>query len=498
MQIHLVAKDTLEAEGIRWIVETHLKGATMTTFTSLEAYVQQFAHESPDLLLLDMDAWVYENEGIGELLQKMRIRWLGISSERIFQTAYRGLRFHAEDVLFRPFSPTNLIKQIQQVRYQVRNEQREQPNWRGGEAEGFSLDYPDLFFLDRMPVRAITMSAFLTRQTDTLPFVYDALQEFPFTKVHKLFALSEFVLCVHDTQDEAFFHEEYRTFLMQWKEKVAKPLAIVSNASALQLSTKELYQQTKNLTEEIFFEGYDIILSNDQQVHWMPMDPFLTPLEQREWIEMLEKRDAKGIRAWVENEFLTYKRPYPDPEIVRVRLTSVLAQIRRYMKSYHIQTDEWEASYYAVFQQIFQSPIIYEIVQELLAFTTRLIAVESTNLHLRNGEQTLAERTKALIESNYWDTQWGLAECADSLRINKSTLSRRFSVESDQSFRVILHQVRIREAKRLLQETDISMEEIAQLVGYAHQSYFTAKFKQFEKCTPYTYRTGLNKERPLS
>lgn len=487
----MVAKDTLEAEGIRWLVETHLAGATMTTFTSLEYYIQQFNNESPDLFLVDMDAWIQEKDGVEELLRKMNIHWIGISSERIFQTAYRGLQFHAEDVLFRPFSPTDLIKKIQQVRYQLRNEQREQARRQSSEVDPFSIDYPDLFFIESMPAKEIIMTAFLTRQIDTLPLVYDALQGFPFTKAHKLFALSEFVLCVHDAKDKAFFHEEYHAFLMQWREQVGKPLAIVSHEPAMQLSTKESYLQMKKLTEKIFFEGYDIILSNEEQVHWMPMDPFLTPLEQREWIEMLEKRDAKGIREWVENEFLTYQKPYPNPEIVRVRLTSVLAQIRRYMKSYNIQTDEWEAAYYAVFQRIFQSPIIYEIVQELSAFTTRLIAFETANFHLRNGEQSLVERTRALIESNYWDAQWGLADCADSLRINKSTLSRRFSIESEQSFRVILHQVRIQEAKRLLQETDLSMEEISQLVGYTYQSYFTAKFKQFEQCTPHAYRTSI-------
>ena len=65
MQIHLVAKDRLEAEGIRWIIETHLSGAVMTTFASLEEYMQQVDANTPDLLLLDMDAWLTENDYIG-------------------------------------------------------------------------------------------------------------------------------------------------------------------------------------------------------------------------------------------------------------------------------------------------------------------------------------------------------------------------------------------------------------------------------------------------
>lgn len=491
MKIHLVGKDALESEGIRWIVETHFTGVTIKTFDSLEVYVREFKDDMPDLLLLDMDAWTQENADIGLLLPKHHIRWLGISSERIFQTAYRGLRFHAEDVLFRPFPPTDLIKQIQQTRYQLRNEQRENMRTNSHEADDISIDYPDFFLLERMHTKSITMVAILTRKAETLPLVYDALQRYPFTKESQLFALSEFVLSVHETVDIELFQEEYHAFLARWKEQEGEPLSIVSKSSSLSHSLKVTYLQTKQLTEEIFFEGYDIILTNNEQVSWSAMDPFLTPVEQRKWIEMLEKRNAKGIRDWVEHEFFTYQRPYPDPEIVRVRLTSVLAQVRRYMKSYNIQTDGWEADYYAVFQQVLQSPIIYEIVQELLAFTTRLISDESANLHLQGGEQSLVEKTRALIEANYWDTQWSLAVCADSLRINKSTLSRRFSTESGQSFRVVLHQVRIREAKRLLQETNLPMGEIAGLVGYTHQSYFTEKFRQHEKSTPTTYRTGL-------
>ncbi|MCG7335740.1 helix-turn-helix domain-containing protein [Sporosarcina sp. ACRSM] len=488
MQIHLVAKDRLEAEGIRWIVESHLSGSVMTTFASLEEYIQQVDKNSPDLLLLDMDGWTTENNRLDEQLQQANFRWIGISSERIFQTAYRGLRFHAEDVLFRPFSPTDLIKQIQQVRYQLRNAQRQNAMRMNIESTDASIDYADLFFLERERAESITMAAFLPKQSSVLPSIYDELQRFSFTKKHQLFALTDFILCVHDTHDKVFFQEEYRTFLGQWKERVGEPLAIVYHESAEVQSIKKTFEQTKERTEEIFFEGYDIILSTNQQVHWLPMDPFLTPLEQRQWIEMLETRDVKRIRHWVEKEFLTYQRPYPDPEMVRIRMTSVLAQIRRYMKSYQLQTDEWESAYYAVFQQIIQSPIIYEMVQDLLAFTIRLFSDETANVHLRNGEQSLVEKTRALIEANYWDAGWGLANCAEALRINKSTLSRRFAAESDQPFRVVLHRVRIEEAKRLLQETDLSIEEISRLVGYVHQSYFSAKFKQFENCTPFAYR----------
>ncbi len=489
MEIQLVAKDELETQGIRWIVESHFTGVRLIRWKTLGEFEKGLKSKIPELVILDMDGWKHESERFGELLRQHSIRWLGISSERVFQTAYRALRYRAEDVLFRPFSPEDLIRLIQQTRYKLRNDKRYYTNSAAEEMDSFDIDYPDLFLTERKHVNPLTMVGILTPQSETLPLVYDALQRFSFTGKIRIFALSNLILCVQETQKTELLREEYHAFLVNWKRRMDAPLAIVIKIGSSEDPLKRIYQQTRQLTRRIFFEGYDIILADDEQMASKEMDPFLTPLEQRQWIEMLEKRDTKTIRDWVEREFLTFQQPYPDPEIVRVRLTSVLAQIRRHMKSYNVKSVSWETNYQEVFQTIVHQPVIYQIVQELLVFTTRLLLEGKEQL--QEGARTLVEKTRELIESNYWDAGWNLAQCADALRINKSTLSRRFAAESGQSFRKTLHKVRIREAKRLLKETDLSLEEIARLTGYSHQTYFNAKFKQFEASTPTAYRSGL-------
>lgn len=489
MEIHLVAKDELEAQGIRWMVESHFTGVKLVLRRSIEEFEKGLQWQQPELVILDMDGWKKESEKFGVLLQQYNVHWLGISSERIFQTAYRALRFRAEDVLFRPFAPSDLIKHIQQIRYQLHNEQRKITSGSRGDNGTFAIDYPDLFLSEKRHANPVTMVAFLTPNNETLPFVYNALQRFSFTGKNNLFALSDFILCVLETDESNVIREECHGFLARWKEMMDEPVAIVVKTGSEEDSLKKVYQQTRQLTRRVFFEGYDIILAENEQLPPREMDPFLTPLEQRQWMEMLAKGDIKAIRDWVEHEFLTYEQPYPDPEIVRIRITSVLAQIRRHMKSYSLKNTTLEASYHEVFQQIVHNPVIYKIVQELLAFTTRLLS--HGKKQIQDGPTTLVEKVKELMESNYWDAGWNLAECADSIRINKSTLSRRFAAESGQSFRRTLHLVRIREAKRLLRESNLSLEEIARLTGYSHQTYFNAKFKQYEGTTPSAYRSGL-------
>ncbi|WP_088013761.1 response regulator transcription factor [Gottfriedia acidiceleris] len=489
MEIHLVAKDELEASGIRWVVESHFTGINLVSWKTMGEFEKAIQKQQPDLVIFDMDHWKNESERFGELIQKFSIRWLGISSERIFQTAYLALQYRAEDVLFRPFSPTDLIKHIQQLRYQIRNNVSSFTRNINEEISSLNIDYPDLFLNERMYEGPITMVAFLTPNSGTLPFVYKALERNPFTGKNRLFVGSDFILCVHEADEEVLLQDEYNAFLARWKEMMDEPLAIVMKVGSMEETLKDIFEQTLQLTRRIFFEGYDIILAENEPMPYQEKDPFLTPLEQRHWIEMLERRDAKAIRDWMEREFLTFQQPYPDPEIVRIRLTSVLAQIRRYMKSNNLQNALWEGTYYDIFQKIVHGPIIYQIVQELLDFTTNLLLQGHDSQ--KEGHRTLVEKTRELIESNYWDAGWSLTECADALRINKSTLSRRFAAESNQSFRETLHEVRIREAKRLLDETDIPLDEISRLIGYSHQSYFNAKFKQLEGCTPLVYRSGL-------
>ena len=242
------------------------------------------------------------------------------------------------------------------------------------------------------------------------------------------------------------------------------------------------------MTSLIFYEGYDISVIEREPIAWQPLDPFLTPVEQRQWIEMLEKKDTGAIQSWMQNEFLSYSRPYPDPEMIRIRLTSVLAQARRYMKSAHLQDEQWEQSYHEVFDIIVKDPVVYRIVQSTLNFIVAVVSAAGKNA--ASGESAASEEIRALMEANYWNPDWNLAACAEQLRMNKSTLSRRFQKQNGRKFSELLMHIRIREANRLMKETDIPLDEVARLSGFGTASYFSAVYKKYEKLTPSQYRQG--------
>lgn len=56
-----------------------------------------------------------------------------------------------------------------------------------------------------------------------------------------------------------------------------------------------------------------------------------------------------------------------------------------------------------------------------------------------------------------------------------------------------IQSLRIDRAKQLLLNTDFSILQIAQLVGYSHNSALTRVFKSFEDITPAQFRRNLRK-----
>lgn len=74
------------------------------------------------------------------------------------------------------------------------------------------------------------------------------------------------------------------------------------------------------------------------------------------------------------------------------------------------------------------------------------------------------------------------------LNASRSTLDRRMKAELRRSPKEEITRVRFREVKRLLQETDLTIETIAAQTGFAHSHYLQAAFKEVFGQTPGEFR----------
>ncbi|WP_426446744.1 helix-turn-helix domain-containing protein [Paenibacillus sp. S-38] len=106
----------------------------------------------------------------------------------------------------------------------------------------------------------------------------------------------------------------------------------------------------------------------------------------------------------------------------------------------------------------------------------------------RHGRRGLAGEIRRFIEADYANAELSLALISDKFGVGAKYASHLFKEEFGLKFVDYLCSLRMEHAKRLLLETDASLPEISQQVGYTHSISFGRTFKKVVGVTPGDYR----------
>ena len=96
------------------------------------------------------------------------------------------------------------------------------------------------------------------------------------------------------------------------------------------------------------------------------------------------------------------------------------------------------------------------------------------------------------VYAHFDDSRLDLPEAAEAVGSNPSYLSRTMKQELGMSFKDFVTNLRITHAIHLMHTTDLSINQIADRVGYSNQHYFSAAFKNVQGISPSDYRRGGN------
>jgi len=96
-------------------------------------------------------------------------------------------------------------------------------------------------------------------------------------------------------------------------------------------------------------------------------------------------------------------------------------------------------------------------------------------------------RCEAWLQENFRDVE-AVSEAVAHTRLPERTLKRRFKAATGCSLIEYLQNLRIEEAKRLLESSDRSAEEVGADVGYSDASFFRRLFKRLVGVAPGQYR----------
>lgn len=120
------------------------------------------------------------------------------------------------------------------------------------------------------------------------------------------------------------------------------------------------------------------------------------------------------------------------------------------------------------------------------------MATACRNMVEKKAEKStkVVDAAKAYIQKNY-NKDISLDDVSREVNITPYYFSKLFKDDTGEGFVEYLTNIRIEKAKELIAETDYSMKDICQMIGYTDPNYFSRSFKKKVGVTPTEYKENL-------
>lgn len=173
------------------------------------------------------------------------------------------------------------------------------------------------------------------------------------------------------------------------------------------------------------------------------------------------------------------------PQMLKDRLVMRLEQM---FNSLSISVEDYDSAAYLAVER-FRSLMDAATVSEMRELTAAVVsAIADYAEHTTASNSGKVAEVLDFIRENYADPNMGATLLSEHLDISTSYLSRIVKQATGVGIVDCIHEVRIKAAKQLLTETELSVDEIAEKVGFSNRWTLTRSFKRYEGTTPSAYR----------
>ena len=206
---------------------------------------------------------------------------------------------------------------------------------------------------------------------------------------------------------------------------------------------------------------------------------FMNHVNSRQFYEAVSDLDTlTNLRIWQSQASLRHIR-----SSTFFRLESVLTAC-----GVSINPDQTQSEVYDALEQITNA----ESFQALRAHTYDFFALLDDLLTQQEAVGKKAAVIRQFIDENYADPNLDASMICARFKLSEIYLSRAFKQTYQISWLDYVHQVRLRRAKELLEQTDQRIDDIAQAVGFTTRT-MARVFKNSEGVSPSVYREAVRR-----
>jgi len=165
-------------------------------------------------------------------------------------------------------------------------------------------------------------------------------------------------------------------------------------------------------------------------------------------------------------------------------INNLLGGIVKYMLNEHLNPGE----VFSTDKSLYQHLSTLETLDEIRQWIKNIFAsiIEYTRI-LKSSQNKYIMKVQEYIHEHYGE-DINFEELADTIGVSYSYLRRLYNEKLNMSITDYLNNYRIEKAKNLLKNSSLTLQKIAQSVGYSNIQSFKRYFKKYEGITPSEYK----------
>jgi signal transduction histidine kinase/DNA-binding response OmpR family regulator len=123
----------------------------------------------------------------------------------------------------------------------------------------------------------------------------------------------------------------------------------------------------------------------------------------------------------------------------------------------------------------------------LRACFSKKVSVEPKQVAVTSADEKFLQRALAVVEANMANAEFDVETFGREVGMSRTHIHRKLKALTDQSVSEFIRTIRLKRAAQLLSQKAGNVSEIAYLVGFKEQSYFSRCFQQTFGCAPSEY-----------
>ncbi len=462
---------------------------------------------NPDLVIMDIRMPRMDGLTMLKILREQQIlcRVIVLSAYSDFDYAKQAIDLGIENYLLKPINILELRKVLRKAEGEIEKEQNPEPVY---SIERIFIEcmagqiHPDEQFHvmtkqkydftvnDRAEVCVLWLGSGYTEQKKVVKERFDDIAEHSIrftTFVYESDRLQLFLVVLYRLpEDKSMYSFFQKSVVPVFCGCLQKPLLFMWKEIDHILNLPEKLAELRQEMEWglIFPEG---TLIQDKEIDKIQTIPLKHPVHLEDMAKRALMTENRNEIIKIYQQLFEYYRqePYCPSEIKKSIIRFNWSLIHAGGKKFA----DLELQIQSILQRI-ASAVSWEEINESMEEFFQMMKLDMKPAGTEDGEtsaSSMVQKAQQLVEK-YYDQGITLEEIAAKLFVSEEYLSTQFKKETGSSFSETIRKYRIEKVKKLLLETHLKLNQIAELAGYSDPKYMSRVFRKVVGMLPDEYR----------